>query len=275
MAIVVNTNIPSVAASRALYETRKDLETAMERLSSGKRINGAKDDAAGLTVVSRMKAQIASLNQAVRNANDGISLAQTYDGAADEIDGILVRMRELATQSSNGTYLTADRDNLAQEFNALKSEIDRIAEQTKWNGTQKILDGTNTSFSVMAGFASGDTIAITADDLDTTSLGLTSSVIVSTASAATAALSSIDSAISNVMAARAKIGAVANRLEHTASNLMNVVQRTEEAKSRILDADFAAESAALAKANVLAQAGTAMLAQANQTPQYILTLLRG
>ena len=135
MAIVVNTNIPSVAASRALYETRKDLETAMERLSSGKRINGAKDDAAGLTVVSRMKAQIASLNQAVRNANDGISLAQTYYGAADEIDGILVRMRELATQSANGTYLTADRTNLNQEFQHLLSEINRIADKTDWNGT--------------------------------------------------------------------------------------------------------------------------------------------
>ena len=274
MAIVVNTNIPSVAASRALYETRKDLETAMERLSSGKRINGAKDDAAGLTVVSRMKAQIASLNQAVRNANDGISLAQTYDGAADEIDGILVRMRELATQSANGTYLTADRTNMEQEFQHLLSEITRISTQTKWNGTFVLPNASNTTVSVMAGFASGDTISISLDDLTITTLAIHAATLTS-ASAASSSLASIDGAISTVMAARAKIGAITNRLEHTASNLMNVVQRTEEAKSRILDADFAAESAALAKANVLAQAGTAMLAQANQTPQYILTLLRG
>ena len=274
MAIVVNTNIPSIAASRALYETRKDLETAMERLSSGKRINGAKDDAAGLTVVSRMKAQIASLNQAVRNVNDGISLAQTYDGAADEIDGILVRMRELATQSANGTYLTADRTNLNQEFQHLVSEINRIADKTDWNGTFT-LAATAATVSVQAGFDSTDTISITLNDLNTSSLGLTTTNTLATLTDAGDALAAIDGAISAVMEARAKIGAITNRLEHTASNLMNVVQRTEEAKSRILDADFAAESAALAKANVLAQAGTAMLAQANQTPQYILTLLRG
>jgi flagellin len=245
----------------------------MERLSSGKRINGAKDDAAGLTVVSRMKAQIASLNQAVRNANDGISLAQTYDGAADEIDGILVRMRELATQSANGTYLTADRTNLEQEFQHLLSEITRISTKTDWNGTYTLAN-TGVTVNVLAGFDSGDTIAVTADSLTITSLGVNAATITGETAAGTA-LGLIDGAISTVMAARAKIGAVTNRLEHTASNLMNVVQRTEEAKSRILDADFAAESAALAKANVLAQAGTAMLAQANQTPQYILTLLRG
>ena len=274
MSIVVNTNIPSIAASRALYETRKDLETAMERLSSGKRINGAKDDAAGLTVVSRMKAQIASLNQAVRNVNDGISLAQTYDGAADEIDEMLVRMRELATQSANGTYLTADRTNLNQEFQHLVSEINRIADKTDWNGTFT-LAATAATVSVQAGFDSTDTISITLNDLNTSSLGLTTTNTLATLTDAGDALAAIDGAISAVMEARAKIGAITNRLEHTASNLMNVVQRTEEAKSRILDADFAAESAALAKANVLAQAGTAMLAQANQTPQYILTLLRG
>ena len=273
MSIVVNTNIPSIAASRALYETRKDLETAMERLSSGKRINGAKDDAAGLTVVSRMKAQIASLNQAVRNVNDGISLAQTYDGAADEVDGMLVRMRELATQSATGTYVTADRDNLEQEFQHLLSEITRIATQTDWNGTYTLAN-TGVEVTLQVGFTSGDTLTITADSLTISTLDIDAESI-ATLTDASNALDVIDGAISTVMAARAKIGAITNRLEHTASNLMNVVQRTEEAKSRILDADFAAESAALAKANVLAQAGTAMLAQANQTPQYILTLLRG
>ena len=237
-------------------------------------INGAKDDAAGLTVVSRMKAQIASLNQAVRNVNDGISLAQTYDGAADEIDGMLVRMRELATQSANGTYLTADRTNLNQEFQHLLSEINRIADKTDWNGTFS-LAATAATVTVQAGFDSTDTISISLADLNTSSLGLTTTNTLATVTDAGDALAAIDGAISAVMEARAKIGAITNRLEHTSSNLMNVVQRTEEAKSRILDADFAAESAALARANVLAQAGTAMLAQANQTPQYILTLLRG
>jgi len=188
-------------------------------------------------------------------------------------------MRELATQSANGTYLTADRTNLVQEFSALASEIDRIADQTKWNGTSVLINGTSSSVSVMAGFSSGDTISIALDDLNTSSIGSSStslaSAAIDTVTNASAALAVLDDAIADVMAARAKIGAITNRLEHTASNLMNVVQRTEEAKSRILDADFAAESAALAKANVLAQAGTAMLAQANQTPQYILTLLRG
>jgi flagellin len=221
-----------------------------------------------------MKAQIASLNQAVRNVNDGISLAQTYDGAADEIDGMLVRMRELATQSANGTYLTADRTNLNQEFQHLVSEINRIADKTDWNGTFT-LAATAATVTVQAGFDSTDTISISLADLNTSSLGLTTTNTLATLTDAGDALAAIDGAISAVMEARAKIGAITNRLEHTASNLMNVVQRTEEAKSRILDADFAAESAALAKANVLAQAGTAMLAQANQTPQYILTLLRG
>ena len=179
----------------------------------------------------------------------------------------------MATQSANGTYLTADRTNLDQEFQHLLSEITRISSKTDWNGTYTLAN-TGVQVSILAGFDSGDNITISADSLSITTLAIDTAGV-STAAVAGTALASIDGAISTVMAARAKIGAITNRLEHTASNLMNVVQRTEEAKSRILDADFAAESAALARANVLAQAGTAMLAQANQTPQYILTLLRG
>jgi flagellin len=182
-------------------------------------------------------------------------------------------MRELATQSATGTYVTADRDNLEQEFQHLLSEITRIATQTDWNGTYTLAN-TGVEVTLQVGFTSGDTLTITADSLTISTLDIDAESI-ATLTDASNALDVIDGAISTVMAARAKIGAITNRLEHTASNLMNVVQRTEEAKSRILDADFAAESAALAKANVLAQAGTAMLAQANQTPQYILTLLRG
>jgi len=320
MGIVINTNIPSIKAARALSSTRADLEQAMERLSSGKRINGAKDDAAGMSVVTRMKAQISSLNQAVRNANDGISLLSTYDGAADEIEDILVRMRELATLAQNGTYTLSDTRNANLEFQALRKEVDRIASQTKFNGSLDISSGgADLAYSFQVGFNGGDAITGNLNKLEISALtgkvgsaltyGITaydigsgtggaSSVMASTvdgsslagtftsgiANAANAsqwinnasgAVSYLDAGLSNLNVARATVGAQINRLEHTVSNLMNVVQRTEEARSRIEDADFAAESAAMARANVLVQAGSAMLAQANQSPQYVLALLRG
>ena len=278
MAISANTNIPSIAAARAVYETRNDLEKSMERLSSGKRINGSSDDAAGQTVVSRMKAQISSLNQAIRNTNDGLSMLNTYEGAADEIEDILIRIRELATLAQNGTYTAADRANADLEVSSLISEINRIASQTKFNGVLDVASaGGQKSFQV--GFNGGDAAAFSFDKLDAVTLkigGTTVSGATDTAgiAAASAAVTSADAALSNLNVARANVGAGINRLEHTVSNLMNVVQRTEEARSRIEDADFATESAALARANVLAQAGTAMLAQANQSPSYILALLR-
>ncbi len=323
MGIVINTNIPSIQAARALSSTRADLEQAMERLSSGKRINGAKDDAAGMSVVTRMKAQISSLNQAVRNANDGISMLSTYDGAADEIEDILVRMRELATLAQNGTYTLSDTRNANLEFQALRAEVDRIANQTKFNGSLAIADGAaSLAYSFQVGFNGGDavtgtlnkleisaltgkvgsalTYGITAYDVSTSGAtqALNSAVMASTVDAsalagthasgvfnaadasqwinnASGAVSYLDAGLSNLNVARATVGAQINRLEHTVSNLMNVVQRTEEARSRIEDADFAVESAAMARANVLVQAGSAMLAQANQSPQYVLALLRG
>jgi len=319
MGIVINTNIPSIQAARALAATRIDLEEAMERLSSGKRINGAKDDAAGMSVVTRMKAQISSLNQAVRNANDGISLLSTYDGAADEIEDILVRMRELATLAQNGTYTLSDTRNANLEFQALRNEVDRIASKTKFNGSLDIAsNAAHLAYSFQVGFNGGDAVTGDLRKLEMSALtgkvasalargitayteysgnaastyvtsGIDASAVAGTgastvtnaanysawANHASAAVSYLDAGLSNLNVARATVGAQINRLEHTVSNLMNVVQRTEEARSRIEDADFAAESAAMARANVLVQAGSAMLAQANQSPQYVLALLRG
>jgi flagellin len=259
----------------------------MERLSSGKRINGAKDDAAGMSVVTRMKAQITSLNQAVRNANDGISLIATYDGAADEIEDILVRMRELATLAQNGTYTTGDTANASLEFTALKDEIDRIQAKTKFNGSLDISSTTlNQTYSFQVGFNGGDAVSIALGQIGALGLtgtasatasfadGITGGTQASAIGDAASAVTVIDGMLSNLNVHRATAGAVINRLEHTVSNLMNVVQRTEEARSRIEDADFAAESAGMARANVLVQAGSAMLAQANQSPQFVLALLR-
>jgi flagellin len=278
MGISANTNISSIAAARALHENNDDLKRAMERLSSGKRINSSRDDAAGQTVVSRMKAQITSLNQALRNANDGLSMLNVYDGAADEIEDILVRIRELATLAQSGTYTTADRANADLEVSSLLSEIGRIASKTLFNGVLDVASGGGQK-SFHIGFTGGDVAAFSFDKLDTTTLKIAGTTVSGATdaagiAAASAAVTSADAALSNLNVARANAGAGINRLEHTVSNLMNVVQRTEEARSRIEDADFAAESAALAKASVLAQAGTAMLAQANQSPSYILALLR-
>ena len=288
MGLTANTNISSIAAARAVYESRDDLTRAMERLSSGKRINSSRDDAAGQTVVSRMRAQITSLNQAIRNANDGLSMVQTYEGAADEIEDMLIRMRELATLVQNGTYTTADGANADLEYKQLKAEIDRIQSKTKFNGSLDIASAVGASaqtYSFQVGFNGGDAISIAFGSLNASTLAtvdLGSSTLdlaggadkAANIATASAAVTKLDVALSNLNVHRATAGAVINRLEHTVSNLMNVVQRTEEARSRIEDADFAAESAGMARANVLVQAGSAMLAQANQSPQFVLALLR-
>jgi flagellin len=284
MGVVINTNISSISAARSLATTRADLERSMERLSSGKRINGAKDDAAGMSVVTRMKAQISSLNQAVRNANDGISLVSTFDGAADEIEDILIRMRELATLVQNGTYTASDDSNANLEFLALNAEITRIQEKTKFNGNLDVASTGTQTYSFQVGFNGGDAVSIgfgslnasslATVDLGSTTLDLAGGTKAQNIETASAAVTKLDVALANLNTHRAAAGAVINRLEHTVSNLMNVVQRTEEARSRIEDADFAAESAGMARANVLVQAGSAMLAQANQSPQFVLALLR-
>jgi len=286
MSVTINTNISSISASRSLYETSSSLNQAMERLSSGKRINGAKDDAAGLTVVTRMKAQITSLNQAVRNANDAISIISTYYGVADEIETILIRMRELATLSQNTTYTKEDQANANLEFKQLSAEIDRIQSRTKFNGTLDVASSTGAqTYSFQVGFQGGDTVSIGfaslaasamfGEDTASSTKGIGGhDTVASNVTWASNAVTKIDAGLKELNSGRAVAGAMINRLEHTVSNLMNVVQRTEEARSRIEDADFAAESASLARANVLTQAGSAMLAQANQAPMYVLSLLR-
>jgi len=267
--VVANTNVSSLQASRILARNRQDLEKAMERLSSGKRINTAADDATGMAVAAKIRADVRSLDQAVRNANDGISFINTYDGAAAEIEGILVRMRELATQAQSGTYTAADLAHADAEFQQLEAEVDRIDANTKFN---RITYDTSTKLQI--GPTTNDTLTFEGNDLSaTTALGLSGNLL--NATAASSALVAVDTALASLATARAEAGAYSNRLQYTVGNLMNVSQRLKEALSGIEDADYAAESANLARGMVLAQAGTAMLAQANQSPQYILTLLRG
>jgi len=370
MGMVINTNISSLTAQRHLAESRADMEQAMERLSSGLRINSAMDDAAGLTIAHSLDSKIASLSQAVRNANDGIALVQLAEGALDEVSAMLTRMKELATQSLNGTYSTNDLVNLNKEYQALSSEITRISENTFFNGL-KVLNSTDT-YSFQVGDTSSDQIAVTMEkmgagylgntathtdvaagtmnadgstdltlaagmveaankafrlrindttftdttvagmiaqvdgrygsgtltdtgngvfkleadnlaastvvDLDSVMVngtsGLLSSSSIATAEKAAWSLSNVDNAIASIDSFRAKLGATANRMDHAANNLMSRVEHQSAARSRIQDADYAVESANLAKAQVLQQAGTAMLAQANASTQNILSLLK-
>ena len=273
--IVVNTNIPSISAARILAGNRAGLEKAMERLSSGKRINSASDDAAGMAVAAKLRADMRSLNQAVRNTNDAISLVSTYDGAASEIESILVRMREMAVQSANGTYSDDDRTNAQKEVDALIEEIDRIGNNTQFNRVNIAKDETDFTFRVGAQQEDADDVKITLASLLSTKLGTDlDQTDITDQSNASDAVKTIDGALDSLAGARADAGAFINRLGHTIITQQNVSQRTAEALSGIEDADYAAESAALARGMVLAQAGTSMLAQANQAPQYVLTLLR-
>jgi flagellin len=386
MALVINTNIGSIQAERALAGTRETMETSMQRLATGRRLNSASDDAAGIAVASRMTDQMRALNMAIRNASDGLSLAQTAEGAIEEMQNILQRMRELAVQAANGTYTDTDRSYLDLEYQALMSEMYRISKSTAWDKDLKVLDdgvkavdiqvgadsgeslniplgpltpkelklktetelvakdasgnpvtfdgetaataqisasfgaalptaAPGTDFIIDVAVTNGRTVKIMAEDvtdladlvtklnadIDTSTNNLTFSATAAgkleltvggggTATAAittsvdtsgidnlqeaSKALAIIDDAQDKVNAQRSKLGAAMNRVQYTISNLMNVVENTSEAKSRIYDTDYAAESAALARTQVLAQAGTAMLAQANQSTQYVLNLLR-
>jgi len=275
MSIVLNSNINSVFAGTAVSQTNVDLSKQMEALSTGKRINFASDDSAGSTVVSRMALQIAGLTQGVKNANDGISLGQTYDASAQTISNILVRMQTLATQIASQTYNSSDAKNANQEFVQLQSEITRIANNTKWNGAYSLSNSSQTVLIQVGNTNSSyDSIKISLNNMTASGLKVGTGVSISSATAAGKALSSITVAMANLNSARAVSGAVVNRLQDTVSVLMNLSQRTQEAQSQIQSTDYAAASSALAKDNVLLQAGTAMLAQANQQPQYILTLLK-
>mgnify|MGYP000885805304 FL=1 len=275
MALVVNTNVASLAAQRNLATSQAQLGRSVERLSSGLRITRAADDAAGLGVSETLRAQIRSINQANRNAGDGISLTQVADGAAATVGSLLSRMRELATQSASGTLGTTERSYLDQEFVSLRSEIDRIATTTEYNG-QALLSGSSNTFEVFIGFksGSGNSLNVALDDLDVAAVGLTGASV-STAPAAQAMLSKIDSAISAVATARANYGSIQSRFEVAIQNLTVTAENFTAAESRIRDADIAQETSVFTKNQILTQSGIAILAQANSLPQQALTLLRG
>lgn len=330
MSIVVNTNIGSLNAQRSLAESSRELSTAMERLSSGKKINSASDDAAGFAIAERMTAQIRGLNMATKNANDGLAMLSTIENATNDVTDMLQRIRELAVQASNDTNSSTDRIYLQREVDSLLNEINRVASQTVYNN-KTVLDGTHTG-QLQVGTENGQNITFNIKSIDTDTLGLTSDATtegneatddpaelrgaftpgidplviattsddnfdtddattltaattagagdeilglsVLTADDAEAALAKISVAIEQVGGNRAEYGSLANRLEYTVSNLMNVAEFTTSARSRIEDADFAAESARLAKAQVLQQTGTAMLAQANAASQLAIQLIR-
>lgn len=271
MAIVINTNVASLNAQRNLNSSQGLLNRSMQRLSSGLRINSAKDDAAGLGISDRMTSQIRGLNQAARNANDGISLAQTAEGALNETTNLLQRMREIAVQAGNDTNSTEDRASLQAEFDQLVEEIDRIATTTEFNGTA-VLDGTFVGGIFQIGANAGQTITVAIGDAQSAALGVGALTVDSNANAGLA-ITAIDAGIITVDTIRGELGAVQSRLESTIANLTNVSENLSASRSRILDADIAMETSAMTKGNILQQAGVAVLAQANQTPQLALSLL--
>lgn len=277
MAAVINTNIASLNAQRNLGTSQANLSTSIQRLSSGLRINSAKDDAAGLSIATRMDSQIRGSNVAIRNANDAISYSQTADSALGSVTDTLQRMRDLAVQSSNATNNAGDRLNLNAEFSQLQAEVTRITGNTKFNGNV-VLNGTANTFQV--GADTTDTIAVTGTDLTaaTSKTAIAADATtndVTTAAKASLAMTAIDTALNEVNTERATFGAVQNRFNSVVSNLQSRVENTSAAKSRIMDADFAAETANLTRGQILQQAGTAMLAQANSLPNGVMALLRG
>ena len=280
MALFINTNVASINSQRNLMRSTNDLGTTFARLASGLRINSARDDAAGLSISTRMTAQIKGLNMAIRNANDGISMSQVAEGALDESTNALQRIRELAVQSANDTMTGSDRDDLQLEVSQLVSEIQRIATQTEFN-TRAVLNGSfngaTQQMTIQVGAKSGQTIAFSIGGASVGALGVSLGNFSIGAGAGQAgamnAITVIDSAIESISDIRANLGAVQNRFESVISNLSNVVENMSAARSRIMDADIAAETATLTRNAILQQAGTAVLAQANQQPQLALQLL--
>ena len=274
MAMSINTNVISLNAQRQLSNTQGSMATAMERLSSGLRINSSKDDAAGLAIASRMEAQVRGQNMAARNANDAISLAQTAEGAIGKVSDMLQRMRELSVQAANSTNTTADRSNLNAEFQALNSEITRTVSSTRFNGVAVIGSGATTQ-AFQIGELNTDRISVVTSNLATNaSMTAVAAAAITTADAASSAMAAIDTALSTVNVERANYGAVQNRFESLISTLQTSAANTAAARGRIVDADFATETANLSRSQILQQAGTAMVAQANQLPQQVLSLLR-
>jgi len=294
---VVNTNVNATVAQNALVRNERQMNTAMERLSTGQRINGAKDDAAGLAISSRMTSQIRGLEVGVRNANDAISMISVADGALVEVTNMLQRMRELALQSANGTTTAADRTYLNTEYVNLIAEIERIATQTQWNG-RNILDGAanatgDTTVAFQVGANGGQTISVNFGNISQDSgsgttvfevfeqsgtlaagAGISATTTAAALTTAASAVVEIDSAITAVNSQRATYGAAINQLTYAIDNLSSVKVNAEASRSRILDTDYAIETSELARTQIIQQAGTAMLAQANQLPQTVLSLLR-
>ncbi|HJS14259.1 MULTISPECIES: flagellin N-terminal helical domain-containing protein [Rheinheimera] len=276
MALFVNTNVSALNAQRQLINSGKSLDTAFQRLSSGFRINSAADDAAGLQISNRLTSQINGLDQAIRNANDGISLSQVAEGAMDEITNALQRIRVLAVQSQNGINSSSDRIALQKEVSALKAEISRIAATTQFGGV-KLLDGKYSS-TFLVGANAGQTISVNISraggGFGSSGLGI-AGLSISSLAGASRALASIDSAINVIDSKRADLGAIQNRFQSTIRNLSNIVENISSARSRIKDTDFAKETADLTRAQILQQASTTILSQANQRPQAALSLLQG
>lgn len=272
--ITVNTNVTSLVTQRYLQQNNRELGKSLTRLSSGLRVRTAADDAAGLAISEDFKAKIRSLSQAKRNANDGVSLSQTADGALQEVHGLLNRMRELSIQSRNGTVNDGQRVFLNDEFVQLRDEVDRIVATTEFNGIQ-LLDGTQAAgveFQVGVDTTSNDRLTLSIATANSSALGLNGSGISTTGNADTA-ISTLDTAIERVSSRRAKVGAMQNRLNITMANIDSYSTNLSAANSRIVDVDIAAETAAMTKNNILVQAGASMLAQANSNPQIALSLI--
>ena len=278
MSTVINTNVKALVSTSALVKNSRVMANTMESLSTGSRINKASDDAAGLSIRENMTAQIKGLNAAVRNANHAISMLQTADGALNEVADMLQRMRELGTLAQNDTYSTAQRVALNDEFSALQSEIERVAENTQWNG-MNLLDGTGGNwgggslFTFQVGANAGQTISVAIAGMGIASLGI-SAVSIGTVADARDAVTALDDAISVLNTRRSVLGSVINRLTHAVDNLTNVSQNATESRSRVTDTDYATATSELARTQIIQQAATAILAQANQQPQMVLSLLK-
>jgi flagellin len=279
MPAIINSNVPSLNAQRNVATSQNSLAISMQRLSSGLRVNSAKDDAAGLSIAERMTAQVRGMNVAVRNANDGISLAQTAEGALGKIGDSLQRMRELGVQARNATNTTTDLDSIGKEFAELGAEIQRVASGTTFNGKAILGAGAGAQlFQIGANTTANDSVTVTTQNMagngDITAV--TSDVIDNSKTAADlkTTIDQIDTAISTVSSERASLGASQNRFDAVIANLMVSVENQTASRSRILDTDYATETANLSRAQILQQAGTAMIAQANQMPQNVLSLLR-
>jgi flagellin len=274
----INTNVNALTATNALTRNSRDMQQTMQRLSTGQRINGASDDAAGVAIATTMTAQINGLNAAIKNANDGISLLQTADGALSETSSLLQRMRELAVLSVNDTYSSTQKTAMSTEYVALSAQIDQIAANTQFNGTG-VLSGSGGlgggtgifQFQIGANNSQTMTVAIASQSLGTYVL---SGTTIATAASAAANITLIDTAIGTLNTQRSTIGAAVNRLSHALDNLSNVAANATDSRSKIEDTDYATATSDLARQQIIAQAATAILAQANQQPQYVLSLLK-